>query len=285
MKYGKLPARRPEGLKDLPEYLNSPLPPAPEAVKVPGVKDWQMLGNDQYGDCTFAGISHAQDALTWDLAMHEALHHATDAEVVAAYLSYTGGQDVGADEASLLHYWRTNKLFAGTDFGYAPTTLSLDTVKQTIHSFGLAYIGIQCPQSAQEQFQAGQPWSVVQGSPIEGGHCIILVGYDPQFVYAVTWGKVVAIEPDFLTTYMDECWAIICPEIATKGEYGNVNLSQLQADLDNVPVTDATRVDSFIGELHHLHIPHSIETIIKEALERVSEQEIVDVIKSLLRNR
>ena len=288
MKLGKLAARRPVGLKELPEYLTIPLSPAPPAVKVPGIQDWQMLGNDTLGDCTFAGIAHAQDALTWDLAMHESQHHASDAQVVAAYLAYTGGQDIGADEASLLQHWRTNRLFAGKDFGYAPTALDLNTVKQVINSFGVAYIGIQCPQSAQEQFGAGQPWTVVQGSPIEGGHCIILVGYDPQYIYGVSWGKVVAIDPAFLTQYMDECWAIICPEISTKGEFHSVNLSALQADLTNVAITEehsqmGERVDSFLmDELKRLKIPKTVEDIIRNALERFGEEELIRLLKLAL---
>ena len=66
---------------------------------------------------------------------------------------------------------------------------------------------------------------------IEGGHCIILVGYDKDYVECITWGKVQQITWRWLQSYMEESWALITPEIVEKGAYGDMRIEDLTADL------------------------------------------------------
>jgi len=233
---GKLPAKRPDGLHMLAFYQSNPLPKAPDKVNVPGVADWQMLGNDQYGDCTFAGIAHAKMATAQVLDLTEPVP--TSDEVVNAYLSFTGNQDAGAVEADLLKFWQSNEILGGKIAAYAPTDKAdQDELKSVIASYGLAYIGIQVPAVCQQQFAQRQPWALT-GTPadnnIVGGHCIILVGYDEQYFYGVTWGAVQAIEWTWLQSYLEESWAIITPEIVVKGEYGQLRLADLLADIEKL---------------------------------------------------
>src|SRR5208283_2701894 len=72
-----------------------------------------------------------------------------------------------------------------------------------------AYIGIQVPQSAMDQFNAGQPWTIVLGSPIEGGHCIYIVGYNATGPVCITWGKKQQMDWNFFDTYCDEAYVVI----------------------------------------------------------------------------
>ena len=59
-KLGKLaPKNDPRTLK-YKDYFKK-LPPIPAAIDwTPKVPDWQMLGNDQYGDCTCASAMHME---------------------------------------------------------------------------------------------------------------------------------------------------------------------------------------------------------------------------------
>jgi len=232
-KLGKLAPKRPEGLHMFAFYQSNPLPVAPEKVNVPSVSDWRMLANDKYGDCTFAGIVHARMATAAVLGLTENVP--TDEEIVSAYLQYTQGQDAGAVEADLLKYWQNNELFGSKLAAYAPSDhADFDELKSVIASFGLAYIGVRLPVTFQDQFIKGQPWDLT-GTPaddqIEGGHCVILVGYDADHAYCITWGRVQAITWNWLRSYIEESWAIITPEIVTRGEYGQLRLAELLTDL------------------------------------------------------
>jgi len=232
-KLGKLDPRRPAGLHQLAFYQGNPLPVAPDTVAVPNVANWGILGNDTHGDCTFAGIVHARMANATVLGITEAFP--TDADVVNAYLSYTGGQDAGAVEADLLKFWQNNNLFGSKLSAFAPTDhADLDELRSVIANFGLVYIGVKLPVTFQQQFIQNQPWDLT-GTPadnqIEGGHCIILVGYDKDYAECITWGKVQKVTWRWLQSYMEESWALITPEIVEKGLYGDLRLEDLTADL------------------------------------------------------
>lgn len=82
-------------------------------------------------------------------------------------------------------------------------------LKQGVYFFGGVYIGVELPKTAQEQ----ETWDVVSvdgdGAPGSwGGHAIPIVGYDEEFFYVITWGKVLKVTPAFLAEYLSE--AYIC---------------------------------------------------------------------------
>ena len=273
MKYGKLAPTRPLGLKDLDAYLTTPLSAPPSVVKAPRVAHWGMLGNgpdpsvtwtgdgfnnqDGCGDCTKAGEAHAYDALTWDEALGESKHHPSSNDVVSAYFAETGGVDSGLDCGSVLQKAYTQGAFGQKIDGYGPIQYTnLTLLKQLIASFGVAYIGIQCPISAENAFNNNNAvWEYVPGSGNAGGHCIILVGYDDatNIWYGVSWGELVEITTEFLQHYMDEAWGLIAPAIATKGEFHKIDIVALQADLPQIAPNQGTPVvnDSFIDRLEH----------------------------------
>ena len=187
-KLGKLDPKRPSGLHMLAFYQSNPLPPAPESVVVPSVPNWGMLGNDKYGDCTFAGIVHARMANANVLEISE--QFPDDTEVEQAYLNYTNGKDVGAVEADLLNYWKNNDIFGKKLSAFAPTDhADQDELRSVIASYGLVYVGVQMPGVAQQQFINNQPWALTHtpaDNQIEGGHCVVIVGYDKDYAQCIT---------------------------------------------------------------------------------------------------
>jgi len=103
---------------------------------------------------------------------------------------------------------------------------------------GNAYLGIACPVSAQQQFVKQQqtrqivPWTVVNGSPIDGGHCIVAVGYNAQGV-CVTWGEIVVVTWHSSSNTAIEAWAILTREIVEHGADTFASTQpKLHADLD-----------------------------------------------------
>jgi hypothetical protein len=102
-----------------------------------------------------------------------------------------------------------------------------------MHIFSAVGAGLQLPDSAQDQFQNGQPWSPVSGSQIEGGHYVSGVGRnaDGNFV-VVTWGALQEMTPTFYQRYNDESLVYLSQEFLTAGvSPEGFNLQQLQADL------------------------------------------------------
>ncbi|MGH9917936.1 MAG: hypothetical protein ACRD6W_03550, partial [Nitrososphaerales archaeon] len=76
-------------------------------------------------------------------------------------------------------------------------------------------------------------WKVVPGSKIVGDHCVVLTGYDQKTrrFDLITWGARIKATFDWVTTYCDEAYVVITPEVVATGEYGPLDLASLQSDL------------------------------------------------------
>lgn len=191
-----------------------------------------MFDNDQLGCCTISGVGHAITA--WNAEVHESDAIPTDEQIRSTYFGFTGGADTGCVEADVLQTWQRSGLFGHKIAGYAPVdSRNLTLVHQAIAFYGAAYLGVALPESAQEQFHGdGSVWSVVPGSPIEGGHCIVAVGYNQNAIWCRTWGATVAVTYPWFAKYATETWAIIAPEFVEAGKGPILDLVSLRRDLD-----------------------------------------------------
>lgn len=238
-RFGKAAPQFPQGLKEFGSYLKAgaALPSPPNAVDhFSAVSTWPMDGNDQYGDCTLAAAAHAIQLWNQVTGRNDPLPSLP--AIVAEYFKLTGGADTGLVEANVLKVWRKSGLWQNKIVGYAPVNVHDQTLlQQAIYLYGLAYVGIQVPANAQTQFEAGQPWSLVPGwqqQKIVGGHAIPLVGYDANFLYAVTWGQIQKIGYDWWQTYADEAWAILPQEFKEAGGFDQLDFQALLADLKQI---------------------------------------------------
>lgn len=235
MKLGRLPATRPAALKDLAVYATGVLPAPPAAVSAPKVP-FPIDGNDQYGDCTIAGADHL--ARAWNAETGEHDHLPTEQQIVTEYFKLTGGEDTGLNEAEVLRTWHGEglHLFGGQIAAYAPVPpASVLQLHQAVAFYGGCYLGIACPQSAQEQFQNQEPWTYVHGSPIEGGHCIVAIGYDQTGLLCATWGGVTKVTYGFCAHYLEEAWVVLPHQmVEAKKDSLGLDLASLQADLARV---------------------------------------------------
>ncbi len=240
MKLGRLPGHVPNGLRDFTWYVAGALPTAPLSVHPP-VPDqaadgtlWGVDGNDQYGDCGVAGIHHGD--MTVDLICRRGKLQVTAEQIVQYYLKYTGGQDTGVVLADFLAYVRKTGFFIRKLDAYAPVSINdLATLRFAVSAYGYAYTGIQVTDLMMQAFQNGQPWTATdfQNGQVEGGHCIPLVGYDSQNLYAVTWGRIQAIQYSAWHLMAEEAWACIWDEMNTIAGF---NKAALVADLGKLKV-------------------------------------------------
>ncbi|HST24520.1 MAG TPA: hypothetical protein VLJ76_00865 [Gaiellaceae bacterium] len=186
--------------------------------------DWGMLGNDQYGDCVWAGAAH-EHMLFNKVVQH--LEVPFDPQgVLSDYSAVTGfdpndpSTDKGTDVHDALSYRRKTGIVDANGARHqigayvALEPKNWTHLEQAAYIFGAVGIGIQFPSSAMDQFNAGQPWDVVPGSAIEGGHYVPVVGSvdAPNQASAITWGKRQPFTRAFYEEYNDEAWAYITQE-------------------------------------------------------------------------
>ncbi len=184
---------------------------------------WGMDGNDSVGDCTCADVDHELKSVQVSAGNTETTSTAT--EVLAAYSAITGynpadpNTDQGAEMQSVREYWqKTGFTLGGTDHTillFAEVDISDVTVAQwVLDEFGAVGVGVNLPQSAMDQFDAGQTWDVVANDGgILGGHAIALVGYTPTGPVFLSWARVVHATWAWWHTYVEEAWAAFLRDI------------------------------------------------------------------------
>ena len=229
-KLGALAPQRPHGLSTLSVYAKGKIPAPPASVTPPSVGPWGMMDNDRLGCCTIAGVGHA--IMSWNAEVSQHDHVPNDSEVEKTYFALTGGADSGLVEANVLNHWHRTGLFGHKIAAYAPVEKhDFVGLQQAVAFYGAAYLGVALPSSAQDQFAAGQDWTVVPGSPIEGGHAIVAVGYNDHFVQCVSWGRVVNVSYPWLSHYLTEVWTVISNEFVEAGRGPSLDLATLRADI------------------------------------------------------
>lgn len=235
-KLGRLPAVRPPGLKIASAYMTRPLPPAPAVMPVPKT-GYPMDANDQYGDCTLAGVDHMIRAFN-RLYGARGIRLPSVRKIVRTYFAMTGGQDTGLVVADVLKAWHAPGLFGHKIIGYAPLPVSkvdFEPLKQAIAYYGAVALGIMCPQSAQDQFAAGIPWTYDPHSPDEGGHFITGLGYTANGLLCATWGGIAEVTWALLAHKLEEAWVVIADELVAAGhDTLNIDVPTLLSDLANV---------------------------------------------------
>lgn len=177
--------------------------------------------NDELGDCGIAGMDHWQvaantyaghSAASWGNGLCLSLY-----EHLGGYVQGDPSTDNGTVLQDNLSFWQhegvplangqTDKiLFYGAIRNYTSRTVRVQALK----ALGPLYTGIQCPQSAEQQFAGGQPWTLVKGSPNAGGHCTVQLAefHSLNEIREATWGGVAKANQAFYNATTVEVWAI-----------------------------------------------------------------------------
>lgn len=241
LKLGKKPPRLDSRTLKLEKYTSA-LPAPPSRV------DWTrgfninygMMLNDTLGDCTEAKKGHAVQV--WSLC-NGRMVTVPDSVVLAAYEAdggYVPGDpstDNGEDMLTNLNDWRKNGFGGAALTAFAAINYSaLANVAQAIYLFGLVDIGFNVPQSAMDQFNAGQPWDVVANDGgIVGGHDVVIPAYDSagDMLTVITWGARQRMTWAFFQKYVDEAYALLAPDWLARGgvDPSGFDMAALTADL------------------------------------------------------
>jgi len=216
---GKLPAQPARPHLSLADHLTGEAAPPASVDFTAGT--YPMLGNDNYGDCVEAGICHQVSEYTRDASGTEVTF--TDDDALGLYSAITGfdkndpSTDQGTYTQDAMTYWRKTGVKGHEVTLFASLKLAdLASIKQAVATFGAVGIGFNFPESAMDQFDAGQPWTVVKNSPIEGGHYVVAVGYDATYLEVLTWGAVQKMAWSFFAKYADEAWVVVTPEMVSQ---------------------------------------------------------------------
>lgn len=198
---------------------------------------WQMLGNDQVGDCVIAGGAH-ETMLLNALGGHGAPKF-TDANALADYSAVTGyvpghdDTDNGTDMVDAAHYRQRTGLIDADGRrhkidGFVSLRVgNVEDVTLATYLFGVVGLGANLTANAEDQFDAEQPWSLTAHPGNDGGHYFPCVGRNHEGnLLVVTWGRLHAVEPAWLAERMDEGVAYISRESLR----GNELLNQRNLD-------------------------------------------------------
>ena len=254
-RHGKTPARAGAMKLALASYVDhSKLPPIPANFghdDLIGANDWGMLGNDKWGCCVWAGGCH--EHMLWNrVSQHQVTF--TEANVLSAYSAVTGFDpsktdsagnnptDRGTDMVLAAEYRRTNGLVDASGQTHrieaylALDPGSLDDLWAATYLFGAVGIGIDMPETAETQFDAGQEWVYVHGAQSIGGHYVPLVGRKDGVLHVLTYGRTQPTSLKFLQKYCDEAIAYLSKDA-----------------LVNNKSPEGFDLDSLVADLHSLH--------------------------------
>lgn len=207
------------------------------------VTSWPMYLNDRIGDCTCATVGHIiQEVSTYGQGSTITI---TDDDVLTAYIANsgydpaTGENDNGAVIQDVLNYWRKTGVGGHKILAFGELDVNdTDEIRAALNVFGTVYLGINFPDSAMEQFDNGEPWDVVRGATLEGGHAINAGYYDVSdgMWKIITWGAVQPMTQAFFDKYVEEAWAVVTPEwFNTEGtDPTGLDLYGLGQELENL---------------------------------------------------
>ena len=249
----------------LGHFLSADLLPAPpvvgDEIKSGTAPIWSaeenVLGNDQYGDCTCAGMLHIMNQLRANNQAANAWRVATREDALALYSRVTSPpfvpgpvplNDNGADLPTVLNVVQQHGAYSdgtGKISGYVAIDASKpEEIKQALYLFGNLYMGLGLPDAYVNPFPSGNGfvWDVNGSSNPNQGHCIVSFGYNENEARIDTWGLLGGMTFAALAAYLTanaggEMYAILAPDWisqATQKAPNGFNAAQLEQYLKDL---------------------------------------------------
>jgi hypothetical protein len=257
LQFGRRAPKRAPSLK-LGRYLTGIVPAVPGAADYLAALNggWQMLGNDEAGDCVAVTWANVRRIVTSLLTAHPS-YPSLD-QVWQVYKTQNPGFDPnggpatgpgsscdqGMDIQTLLEWLVSH---GGPDGVKACGFASVDhtnpaEVKAAIALFGYVWTGITVQQANMNEFGSGQPWNYVPGSPVDGGHSIVTGGYGPPGAGElggdekfITWARETSFTDAFWQHNVEEAWVVIWPEhLGSETFLAGMDMASLAADYQEI---------------------------------------------------
>lgn len=265
MPLGKLPAVKDDRTFKMSALLRALLPP-PETFNGDDgfafpLKDEYTFGNDVWNNCVVAMKAHG--ILRMEGFEQKKQLPVKDSEVLADYWLEQGAKPYtrkflcktvpgwdskpnrGLVMLDSLNYWRKTGIQIGSQtykiYGYG----ALDPkdriqVMNCICLLRGIYVGLQMPASAMEQWARAEPWTVMGGSRIEGGHAVyipsyrLIPGLDTIGPVCCTWGEEQPMTWEFFEAYADEVFGILDNKDTWLGDNSPVDIPKLESLLSAI---------------------------------------------------
>jgi hypothetical protein len=229
--------------------LGATLSPAPSAVDYSAglPADLGMMLNDRLGDCTCAAFFHALQVWSYHTTGNVVTY--PDANVEQLYQQADGynpadpSTDRGGNEQNVLTFLmnegapidnnQRHKLSAFVELDVKNS----DHIKHAIHNCAVVYIGFTVPS----YLMNGEPPLVWEYDPnwngqTDGGHAVIIVGYDEHGLKVISWGKTYTMSWIFWDKFVDEAYALADKEwVNIKGTTpAGLTIDQLEAAMGDL---------------------------------------------------
>lgn len=214
--------------------------PAPAAIPVkvdytePLPADLGMMLNDQFGDCTMAGLGHAVEV--WSRFAGGLERVVSDAAIRRACEEFNAFN--GAVEQDVLAQAVTGGFpldATGNERTNLTAIFELDPrnpadLRRAIYECGVVYLGLTCPAYLLDG-DVPAVWDVA-GPPTNDGHCVVAAGYDQSsgLTRIVSWGARYDLTDRFIAAYVDEAYALVSPLWLEAG--GSTPLGMTAAELE-----------------------------------------------------
>ena len=210
------------------------------------VPSWPMYGNDTLGDCVEAAMGHSLEQ--WTIYANPPGFVPSEPDVIRAYSDISGyvpndpTTDNGTVLLDALNYWRKTGIAGGHKIAgfVAINPRHVLELESAVWLFGNVIIGLQMPLSAQGQNSwviAPEGLTGPRRPGSWGGHCVPVVGLQPNGTTVVTWGQTLEMSKPFFAEYSDEAYAVLSTdwlETTSQVSPENFNLAQLKADLQSI---------------------------------------------------
>ncbi|HLY14272.1 MAG TPA: hypothetical protein VKR24_07955 [Candidatus Limnocylindrales bacterium] len=233
LKLGRRPPANKPALQ-LAHFLTGVVPAHPASVDYLAALNggWQMLGNDQYGDCVPVTMANLTRLITATIGAGEVYPDLN--QVLAWYKTQNPGfpaEDNGMVIQTFLEYL----VKTGLIVGFAQVDVkNLAEVQAAIDLFGHIWTGITVLEANETEFDNGQPWDFVAGSSEAGGHSVLVGGYfsaqpgdDNRFI---TWATETGFTDAFWAKLVEEGWVVIFKEhLGSKVFQAGVDVAGLAA--------------------------------------------------------
>ena len=238
--YGRRDPKRAPSLKFKSILKALPSHPVSEDYLVK-LSNWQMLGNDQYGDCCAVAWANFR---RFTSALLGKEYYPTQEQVYQIYKTQNPdfpNQDDGMDEQTMLEYLSKNAGPDGTKLvAFASVDVTnLDEVKAALYIFGGLLLGIEVQNSNQTDFSNDVPWDYHADGTVEGGHAVLAGGYlgkATKDVTFITWAAETSMTDSFwknlvASSNTGEAWVLIWPEnLGTTQFVEGIDMNALAAD-------------------------------------------------------
>lgn len=199
-KLGCTPSVHKETTLSIRNYITPTLVYPPEAAWHKARDSWASKANNEHGCCVTLGVKQLLDC-------YHALASFDFISIPDSTVILEATQNDALEGWSILECletWRDKGMFGNKLDAFAAIPLGRPGVlKAMIYELGGVKCGVQLP----EDWMQTTTWESDRFAHIAGGHDIVILGYDADWYYGISWGEVVRISQAAIDNHFFELWA------------------------------------------------------------------------------